>query len=157
MTALKTLLWSVLVPGTVAVLVLRWLLSSRFTWPDLAQCGWRCVGLVPILLGVALYLWCAWGFTFVGKGTPAPFDPPKKLVARGPYRFVRNPMYLAVLLIVGGQALLFLSAELIAYAALLFPGFHLWVIFYEEPTLRRKFGDSYKQYCQAVPRWIPKR
>ncbi|MBA2501702.1 MAG: isoprenylcysteine carboxylmethyltransferase family protein [Pyrinomonadaceae bacterium] len=102
-----------------------------------------------------LYLWCAWDFTFVGKGTPAPFDPPKEIVLRGLYRFVRNPMYVAVMLVLIGEVMFFESAVILIYASIVFLSFHLWVVYYEEPTLRRKFGESFEQYCQKVSRWIP--
>jgi protein-S-isoprenylcysteine O-methyltransferase Ste14 len=96
MVALKTLIFSILVPGTVAG-VIPWLLLQQpwglvFMFPSL----WL-VGILPLLLGVALYLWCAVAFTFIGKGTPAPIDAPKFLVKEGPYHWVRNPMYIAVL------------------------------------------------------------
>jgi len=106
-------------------------------------------------LAALIYLRCAWDFTFTGRGTPAPFDPPKEIVVRGPYRYVRNPMYVAVMLALTGEALLFEAASLLIYAALAFSFFHFWVVFYEEPTLRRKFGDSYREYCRRVPRWLP--
>jgi protein-S-isoprenylcysteine O-methyltransferase Ste14 len=115
----------------------------------------RFTGLIPIALGALLYLWCAWDFTFTGKGTPAPFDPPKEMVARGLYKYVRNPMYVAALLVLIGETILFESALILIYAAIVFSVFHLWVIFYEEPTLRRKFGESYEEYCLKVSRWIP--
>ena len=155
MTALKTILWSVFVPGSVTVLVPYLLLSSGREWLPLRLSAFRFVGLVPIAAGALFYARCAWDFTFTGRGTPAPFDPPKEVVARGLYRYVRNPMYVAVLLALAGEAVLFESALLLAYAALVFTVFHLTVVFYEEPTLRRKFGESYENYRRRVPRWIP--
>ena len=155
MTALKTLLWSVFVPGTLATVVPYLLLSSRLELFHVGLSGFRFAGLIPIALGALVYLRCAWDFTFTGRGTPAPFDPPKEMVASGLYRYVRNPMYVALLLVLAGEAVLFESALLLVFAAGLFSVFHLWVIFYEEPTLRRKFGDSYERYCMKVPRWIP--
>ena len=154
MTALKTLLFSIIVPGTVAVFVPYSMIARR---PDLfsAPSGIRFFGLIPIATGVLLYVWCAWYFTFIGQGTPAAFDPPRNLVVKGPYRHLRNPMYVAVCLVVLGQAALFESARLLNYSLFIFIGFNLFVIFYEEPTLRRKFGDSYERYCQSVSRWLP--
>lgn len=155
MTALKTLIFTVFVPGTVTVLVPRLLLSSDF---ELASMKLRSLGFfggIFILLGVLIYLRCAWDFTFAGKGTPAPIDPPKELVAQGLYRFVRNPMYLGVLLILFGEAMLFESRTVFVYAAVVFSFFHLFVVLYEEPALQRQFGVSYQRYCSAVPRWIP--
>ena len=155
MTALKTLIWSVFVPGSLTVLIPYLLLSSRIEFLPVTLSSFRYAGIIPILLGTLLYLWCAWDFTFVGKGTPAPFDPPKEIVVRGLYRFVRNPMYVAVILALIGEAVFFESTAILIYASIVFLVFHLWVIYYEEPTLKRKFGESFTQYCQNVSRWIP--
>lgn len=157
MTALKTLLWSVFVPGTVTILVPYWLLSSRAEPLSFDLSVFRFIGLLPIACGLLVYLRCAWDFTFTGKGTPAPFDPPKEIVVRGLYRYVRNPMYVSVMLALTGEAILFESVTILIYAALAFSFFHLWVLFYEEPTLRRKFGEAYERYCMKVHRWIPGR
>lgn len=107
-------------------------------------------------IGVAIYFRCAWDFASAGKGTPAPIDPPKRLVARGLYRFVRNPMYVGVLLTLLGEAWLFGSRALLAYAVIVFTWEHLVVVFYEEPALKRKFGESYSDYLARTPRWIPR-
>jgi protein-S-isoprenylcysteine O-methyltransferase Ste14 len=95
-------------------------------------------------------------FALQGRGTPAPPLPTERLVVSGLYRHVRNPMYLAVLTVVFGQALLLGSTGLLAYAALLFAAFHLFIVGYEEPTLRRRFGSEYEQYCRRVRRWWPR-
>lgn len=101
-------------------------------------------------------LWCFWVFIANGRGTPAPFDPPKELVAAGPYRFVRNPMYVAGIITLIGWILWSPSLPLIV-APLLFLGTaHLFVTGYEEPTLRKKFGAAYADYFKRVPRWIPR-
>jgi len=115
----------------------------------------RYLGAIPILLGASIYLWCAWDFTFAGRGTPAPIDPPKELVVRGLYRYVRNPMYVGVVSILFGEALFFESRTLFEYAAIVFIFFYLFVVLYEEPILTRKFGESYRNYCKTIPRWIP--
>jgi protein-S-isoprenylcysteine O-methyltransferase Ste14 len=109
------------------------------------------------LIGWAAYFWCAWDFTVAGGGTPAPIDPPKELVVRGLYRYVRNPMYVGILSIILGEAFLFASQRVFEYAAVAFTFFFLFVVFYEEPILRQKFGESYRQYCKNVSRWIPSR
>jgi len=152
---LKTVIFTFVVPGTVTVLIPYWLLSSRSAPPPLNIGPVRFLGLFPILFGASIYLWCAWDFTFAGRGTPAPIDPPKELVVHGLYRYVRNPMYVGVLSILFGEALLFALQRLFGYAVIVFVLFYLFVLFYEEPTLRRKFGESYEEYCQAVPRWLP--
>jgi protein-S-isoprenylcysteine O-methyltransferase Ste14 len=110
-----------------------------------------------LLLGAWVYVRCAWDFAVVGRGTPMPLDPPRELIARGLYRYVRNPMYLGVISVLIGEALLFESVRLLGYAASVAAGFHLFVVLYEEPALRRQFGDSYRRYRESVPRWIPRR
>ena len=143
-------------PGTAAVLV-PYLLWWRHSLTLPVQIGiLQYVGVLPILLGVSIYCWCAWEFTFAGKGTPAPIDPPKELVVRGLYRYVRNPIYIGASLVLCGEAVLFESLSAFEYAVGVFVFFHLFVILYEEPTLRCKFGESYQRYCKSVPRWIPR-
>ncbi len=157
MPALKTLLFTVVVPGTVTVLLPYWFLSSEPTVFTTQLGVVRYLGVLPMLLGASIYLWCAWDFAATGKGTPAPIDPPKRLIVRGLYRWVRNPMYVGVLLILLGEALFFASPTLVAYSAALFGIFHIFVILYEEPTLRGKFGDPYQLYRNSVPRWVPRK
>ena len=113
------------------------------------------LGLVVVVVGGALALWCIFTFVFVGKGTPAPFDPPRRLVVRGPYRYVRNPMYIGAGLALAGAALFYGSWPLVGYTALLWLITHLFVRLYEEPTLRRMFGPEYEEYCRRVKRWWP--
>ena len=155
MILLRTIIFTCIVPGAVTVLVPYWLLASRFAPPPLNLSSIRFFGVLPILLGASIYFWCAWDFTFAGRGTPAPIDPPKELVVRGLYRYVRNPMYVGVLSILLGEALLFESQRLFEYIVVVFIFFYLFVVLYEEPILREKFGESYQRYCQAVPRWLP--
>lgn len=116
----------------------------------------RFAGTALVAAGAALASWCVLAFAFVGKGTPAPFDPPRRLVVRGPYRFVRNPMYIGAGLALGGAALFYESAALLGYTALFLLVSHLMVIGYEEPTLRRTFGADYVAYCAQVRRWWPR-
>ena len=150
---LKTLVFIVVVPGTVLLLVPYLLLAKRVAWPA----GWvNWLAIVPGILGALILLRCAWDFAVVGLGTPAPIDPPKTVVVTGFYQYVRNPMYVGVVLVLLSEALLFSSAWLLAYAVLVGIFFHAFVMFYEEPALRRKFGVSYHAYCQGVPRWIPR-
>jgi protein-S-isoprenylcysteine O-methyltransferase Ste14 len=113
------------------------------------------VGLALVVLGGSLALWCILTFALVGQGTPAPFDPPRKLVAAGPYRWVRNPMYVGAGAALAGAALFYQSPALVSFAAAFLLMAHLFVVFYEEPTLMRTFGARYADYCNAVPRWIP--
>ncbi len=156
MVALKTLIFTILVPGTVTVYIPYWILSSTSSTGDAPLGIARYFGVILILLGAAIYFRCAFDFTFKGKGTPAPIDPPKELVAQGLYRYVRNPMYVGAFTILIGEAMLFESRHLLVYAGLMLSCFSLFVLLYEEPVLRRKFGESYKRYCDEVPRWIPR-
>lgn len=105
--------------------------------------------------GAALALWCILTFVTLGKGTPAPFDPPRRLVVRGPYRFVRNPMYLGAGLALAGAALFYRSWPLLGYAGLFLFAMHLFVVVYEEPILGQTFGEDYARYRTQVGRWWP--
>lgn len=149
---LKTLLFTILVPGTVAIYI-PYILRGPGPHPIT---GLGLAGLAPAAAGAAIYFWCAWDFAVLGRGTPLPLDAPRRLVARGLYRFVRNPMYVGVLLLIFGQAIAFRSADTLWYGLAAAAFFHLFVVFYEEPALRRQFGESYQEYCKTVGRWIPK-
>ncbi len=107
-------------------------------------------------LGILGVLWCCWDFTYRGRGTPLPTDPPKALVATGLYRHVRNPIYVRVLLILLGHFLWFGYWSLLVYAGLAFLGPHLFVVLYEEPGLRKRFAGQYDEYLRKVSRCIPK-
>lgn len=110
-----------------------------------------------IVVGVTIYLHTAfWGFAAIGLGTPAPVDPPKTLVVRGLHQYVRNPMYIGVALVIAGQAWLFHSPHIAIYLCCVLVIVHFFVLFYEEPTLKRQFGDEYEHYQARVPRWLPK-
>ena len=157
MVLIKTIIFTFLAPGTVTVLIPYWLLSSPAAPPPMQLGVFRYFGALPVLIGAAIYCWCAWDFTFAGRGTPAPFDPPKELVVRGLYRYVRNPIYVGILSILLGEAFLFASRRLFEYAAAMLLLYFLVVVLYEEPALRRKFGEPYRRYCRSVPRWVPRR
>jgi protein-S-isoprenylcysteine O-methyltransferase Ste14 len=156
MVVLKSLFFTVLGPSMVVGLVPWLLLQSSGGVPALTPSIWL-VGLLPLLVGVGLFLWCNGLFTFVGKGTLAPIDAPKFLVRAGPYQWMRNPMYIGVLLIISGEAILFHSLLLVSYVLLVGAVMHLFVVFVEEPSLRRQFGESYETYLRTVPRWLPRR
>ena len=113
------------------------------------------VGMIIGTTGAAVAVWCVLTFATIGKGTPAPFDPPRRLVIEGPYRFVRNPMYIGAGLALIGAAIFYGSWPLLGYAALFFLVVHLFVLLYEEPVLRRTFGEDYEVYCRHVRRWWP--
>jgi protein-S-isoprenylcysteine O-methyltransferase Ste14 len=113
------------------------------------------IGMFLGAWGAWLALWCIISFIVAGRGTPAPFDPPRRLVVVGPYRFVRNPMYLGAGVALLGAALFYGSWGLLVYGMALLLVTHLFVIAYEEPTLRVKFGAEYEGYCARVHRWLP--
>lgn len=155
LAVLGSLGFLVVAPGTLAGLV-PWALTGWREQPPFL--GWpvvRAVGAALLVTGLAGLLDTFARFALQGRGTPAPVAPPERLVSSGPYRYVRNPMYLAVLAVVAGQALLLASRPLLLYAALLGLGFHLFVIGYEEPALRRRYGAEYEAYCAVTRRWLP--
>lgn len=153
---LRTLLFLVLVPGTVLGAVPAWLLASG--WRGGVSLGpARYAGLLPLSAGIALMLWCFGDFVRRGRGTPAPVAPPTALVVAGPYRWVRNPMYVAGLLVVLGEAVAWEAPRLLVYLAAFWLTTHLFVVLYEERTLARRFGDAYLRYRDEVPRWLPRR
>ncbi len=152
---LKTLVFTVFVPGTVAGYIPWRLRLDAAPGKVTGTEEWAAIGVIAI--GIAIYLYTAfWGFALIGGGTPAPIAPTKVLVVTGLHRFVRNPMYIGVSLIIGGQAWLFHSLHIAIYMVCMLLVAHLFVVFYEEPTLRRRFGEEYDRYLAAVPRWIPK-
>jgi protein-S-isoprenylcysteine O-methyltransferase Ste14 len=113
-------------------------------------------GMILGVIGAAVALSCIFTFATIGRGTPASFDRPRRLVIRGLYRFVRNLMYLGAGLALASAALFYESAPLLGYAAFFFLATHIFVVFYEEPTLRRTFGQEYEAFCRQVSRWWPK-
>jgi protein-S-isoprenylcysteine O-methyltransferase Ste14 len=114
-------------------------------------------GMIMVAIGTVIALWCVFTFVFIGKGTPAPFDPPRKLVIGGPYRFVRNPMYIGAGMTLARRGALLRVAFDLNYTCLFFLITHLFVVLYEEPRLRRTFGDEYEAYFRRVRRWLPKK
>ena len=150
----RTLIFTIFVPGFWTIMMPYWLLP-RGTRPNLRGAG--AAGWLLIAAGIALYFACAfWGFALRGKGTPLPIDPPKKLVVEGPYGLVRNPMYWSVTSVMLGEAAVFHSVALAELAVAFFAGVNVFVLLYEEPALRRKFGAEYEEYCRRVPRWLPR-
>jgi protein-S-isoprenylcysteine O-methyltransferase Ste14 len=153
---LKNLLFTVLIPGTVAVTV-PWMIGSAGAGASgSSSANHPYLSLVPLAAGACIYLWCLWDFATFGRGTPAPIDAPKRLVVRGLYHHLRNPMYVGVLFVILGWAIYFWSARLVLYAAAIGSMFHLFVVAYEEPALRRTFGADYEKYCSRVRRWAPR-
>lgn len=153
--ALRSLFWTILLPGFFAGYVpWRYFGLSRVRLHLLDPM--EALGLLCIGLGVALLAACIFEFARSGRGTLSPLDPPRHLVVRGLYKYVRNPMYLSVTMIVLGEVLVTRSRGLALYWAIWFLCVNLFVIGYEEPTLARQFGASYEQYRREVGRWIPR-
>ena len=149
----RNLLFTVVVPGLGGAWVPWWILT-RHGGTVITPAAWGAAAVIAA--GTALYVWCVWNFAAVGRGTPGPWDAPARVVAAGPYRWVRNPIYVAALLIVLGEAWLFTSLWLLAYAGAMAVFFHLFVTGYEERALRRRFGRTYLEYRHTVSRWIPR-
>lgn len=152
----RALTFVAVVVGFNTVVVPYFLLSNRFESFSYMGGDLRFVGLLPIVTGVLVVAVGTTSFAVVGKGTPSPLDPPRLLVTQGVYSLVRNPLYLGALLILLGESLFFGSLAILVYALLLWLCFHIFILFYEEPALSRKFGDAYGEYCKEVPRWLPK-
>jgi protein-S-isoprenylcysteine O-methyltransferase Ste14 len=150
--ALKNLLFTVLVPGTVAVY--GPLLLTRGVMPATGVA--RGLAIVVLAVGACIYAWCVWDFATFGRGTPAPIDAPTRLVVRGLYRVTRNPMYVGVLTVVLGWAILYRSPALALYGFAVWCCFQSFVLLYEEPHLRRVFGAEYEAYRARVGRWLPR-
>jgi protein-S-isoprenylcysteine O-methyltransferase Ste14 len=151
---IRTLIFTIFIPGFWTAMMPYWILprGARPDWRGAGAGGW-----LLIAAGLALYFACAfWGFAVRGKGTPLPADPPKKLVVVGPYHIVRNPMYWSVAFVMLGEAAVFHSVALVDLAAVFFVGVNLFVLFFEEPGLRQKFGAEYEEYCRRTPRWLPR-
>jgi protein-S-isoprenylcysteine O-methyltransferase Ste14 len=146
----------VLAPGTVAGVVPFWLTGWRVEGASQSASILRVAGAFMIVAGLVSLLDSFTRFAWVGLGTPAPVAPPTRLVVSGQYRNVRNPMYVAVLVIVIGQGLVLWSGILLRYAALLWFVFHMVVLLYEEPALGNQFGESYQAYRRNVRRWWPR-
>jgi len=145
----RAVLAFLVLPGTVAFLI-PWLLVEARQSGSFVDAR----GLVPFVLGIVLLLWCVREFYVAGKGTLAPWVPPRHLVATGLYRFSRNPMYIAVVLVLWGWAFGFRSRAMAVYALLVMLAFHLRVILGEEPWLARRHGEAWVRYKAQVPRWF---
>lgn len=152
---LRHLLAVLLLPFVVVAAVPSWLLAS---WAG-AGTGWtyiRPIGAGLFACGLILFVWCVGLFARVGGGTLAPWDPTRKLVAVGPYRYVRNPMITGVAAMLLGEALFFGSWVLALWASLFVLVNHTYFVVSEEPGLARRFGESYQAYKANVPRWVPR-
>ena len=151
----RTALYVPFFVSIMLVLVPYALLSSGGTF-SLASPAQALCGSLLIVLGLSAGSWTIWDLAVSGRGTPNPLDPPRELVTRGLYRYVRNPMALGFVTTLLGQAALFHSIALLTYALIAFGAVHLLVVLHEEPAHRRRFGAAFETYCSAVPRWMPR-
>lgn len=153
MIGIKSILFFILAPGMVAGVIPLTLLRNG----SKLETGFVSYLALPLwVIGTTVLIWCFWDFLAKGKGTPAPTDPPKQLVVSGLYKYVRNPMYFGVLLIIIGHFIWFGYWGLLIYAVVVWIAFNLFVRLYEEPNLRKRFGAEYENYLKSVPRWIPR-
>jgi protein-S-isoprenylcysteine O-methyltransferase Ste14 len=153
--ALRSILWTILMPGVIAGYIPWRFYGVAHVHITLAN-PVHILAVVMLGLGTAMLSACIWEFARSGRGTLSPVDPPRELVVRGLYRYLRNPMYLSVTMIVLGEVLLAGSRGLFIYWVVFFSAANLFMIRYEEPNLRRRFGVSYERYTQLVGRWIPR-
>jgi len=153
---LVSAIFAIIAPGTVAGIVPWWISRWKLQAPFLHFYGFRVIGVVLIVAGLPVLLDSFAGFALQGLGTPAPILPTRHLVVTGLYRYVRNPMYVAVVGLIAGQALLLGNRTLLFYGMVVWLCFHAFVLFYEEPVLRKKYAAVYEEFCQNVPRWIPR-
>ena len=152
---LRNLLFTLLQPGMVAGIIPYFILGNRAknVFGQSFQ-YYQVAGALLFLLGFLVMITCIISFAVNGKGTLSPVDPTKKLVTTGLYRFSRNPMYVGVMLILAGEALFFLSPDLLIYACMVFAAFFLFILLHEEPRLEKDFGAEYANYCKRVKRWF---
>jgi protein-S-isoprenylcysteine O-methyltransferase Ste14 len=152
----RALTYATLFIGLLLVFVPDRILASAGIMRPAAIGPVQILGLLIVVAGAALAIASILTFAFVGKGTPAPFDPPRHLVIAGPYRWVRNPMYIGAGLVLLGAAMFYGSIGLVLYTVAFWSAAHLFVLFYEEPVLRKRFGPDYEAYAKTRDRWMPK-
>jgi protein-S-isoprenylcysteine O-methyltransferase Ste14 len=153
MLLIRSIFFTFLFPGSVTVLIPYFILLGKA--PDLELGPIHFAGVLLIAIGAFGLLWCIWQFFAEGRGTLAPVDSPKELVVHGLYRVVRNPMYVSVALVLLGESIFFASFGILIEAAVFFCVTHLFIVFYEEPYLKKQFGTSYEAYQRTTRRWIP--
>ncbi len=153
MTAIKTILFFLLVPVLFIGVIPVWLVLAEPALFSFGVLRWLAIPLW--LAGWAILVWACWSFTVQGRGTPSPLDPPRELVVTGPYRFVRNPIYLAATTVLVGYVLWSPSLPILLMPVICITAAYLFVRFYEEIHLARTFGPDYGQYRKSVPGWFP--
>lgn len=155
MLVLRSLFWAMVAPGTVLVWGPAAILSTADARFHIGDARWA--GLVFIVVGATGLIWCIWEFARSGRGTLSPTDEPRFVVRAGLYRYVRNPMYVSVLTVLAGEVVFFSSPWLIVWAGVFATWFISMTVYFEEPRLRRRFGESYERCLNEVPRWVPRR
>ena len=154
---LRTLVFVLIVHGALLTAIPAAVLFSGLAFfPMPSFRGYRETAALAALAGAVIYAACIWDFVFIGRGTPAVWDPPKHFVRSGPYRVMRNPMYAGMFVLVAAEAFLWRSSALVVYLAVLMLVLQAFVLFLEEPALKRTFGEPYLEYCRRVPRWLPR-
>ena len=153
---LGSALFFAVAPSSVAGLVPWWITRWEFRPPFFDLDATRAVGILLIVAGLPGLVDSFARFALQGLGTPAPIAPTQNLVVTGLYRYVRNPIYVALVAVILGQAVLFGDQRLLLYGVLIWLAFHIFVLAYEEPTLRQSYGAEYESYCANVPRWLPR-
>jgi len=151
---LRNFIFTVLNPGLVTGFVPWYLLRNERNVFERPLDLYLLTGMLVMSAGIIILMWCILKFAFEGNGTLSPMDPTKRLVVRGLYRFSRNPMYAVVVIILVGEAILTGSSTLWIYLTVIFIIFNLFILFHEEPRLRKYFGEEYNQYCRTVRRWV---
>jgi len=152
---IRNLFFTILQPGMVAGLIPFWLIGEKLNTTYIQPFTfYQCLGMLIFTVGVVLTLICILHFAVHGRGTLSPAEPTKKMVIAGPYRFSRNPMYMGVMMMLIGESIFFLSLVLSAYSLFIFLAFHLFITYFEEPRLRKDFGDDYAEYLKKVRRWL---
>ncbi len=151
--AIRSVFFTITLPGFVVILIPYLILriSGPITFQDFSPK--QIFSVILWLISVFVLLYCIWSFAKYGEGTLAPVDPPKRLVITAPYRYTRNPMYLAVFSALLSEAIFFNSSGILIFSLIALTLFHLFVLFYEEPKLKAEFGASYEEYIKSVPRW----
>ena len=150
---LRSLFWTIVFPGVVTIYIPSLILKPADVPATWSFPQW--IAIVPGLIGVSVLAYSIVSFAVTGRGTLSPVDAPQRLVVKGMYRYVRNPMYCGVMVTLLAETLFFVSESMLVYSVLWFLFAHTFVLFCEEPALRRKFGNSYEIYCRSVHRWLP--
>jgi protein-S-isoprenylcysteine O-methyltransferase Ste14 len=153
---LGSTLFFLIAPFSLTVLVPLWITGWQVQVPFFGLPLLRVIGVLLVVAGAVPLIESFRRFAVEGQGTPAPIAPPQRLVVSGFYRYVRNPMYVGVVAIILGEALIVGDIRLLYYAAIVWLGFHIFVLIYEEPTLRHTYGAEYDAFRAQVPRWLPR-